>query len=41
MARTVERFVGKDLAVSYETLAALPTNDQIEYVANKVKNFKK
>jgi thioesterase domain-containing protein/acyl carrier protein len=34
MARTVERFVGKDLAVSYETLAALSTNDQIEYVAH-------
>jgi amino acid adenylation domain-containing protein len=33
MARTIERFVGKDLGVSYETLCTLPSDEQVEYVA--------
>ncbi len=36
MARTIERFVGKDLGVTYETLSTLTSDEQVEYVANAI-----
>ena len=36
MARTIERFVGKDLGVSYEALSALTSDEQVEYVSNAI-----
>jgi len=34
MARTIERFVGKDTGITYETLCTLSSDAQVEYVAN-------
>jgi amino acid adenylation domain-containing protein len=33
MARTIERFVGKDIGVTYEQLSELGSDEQVEYVA--------